>query len=377
MSDDFTTRRTVLKSITAGVGVTIAGCTGNAPRGGGAGGGGSGSSGSGSGGPQGNSSSKDSRLFRRITSAHYPTMPYSVPFAIAERKKYYSKYGLKPPKEILGSSGGGTTLRNLTSGNLAWGGIATSAIIQGYTSGAPVQLLGATSSTASNLVWMISGEKQFENLTDAKGMSIGYTSPGSATQTLSALVISQTDGIKLDDVELKGLGGISENITALKQGNVDIGVVLPALMPQLKPDFKVAFTPFEYVGGFLQGSMGASTRTIKENPEELRRFIKAYDDANQFLQQAQSDDTKFQEAVTAYASINNFGKPRAERELAFIRENGGLNEFYGVSLSNHGLALVAEGMNNVGTYEGDVPWKEIVDQSLLPKARRINLNPSL
>ncbi|MFN2460953.1 MAG: ABC transporter substrate-binding protein, partial [Candidatus Velthaea sp.] len=69
-----------------------------------------------------------------LTITHYPEQDYAMPVVIAQELGYLAKEGLEV-KSIVGSSGGGTTVRNVINGGLALGEVSTSAAIKAIMAG--------------------------------------------------------------------------------------------------------------------------------------------------------------------------------------------------------------------------------------------------
>lgn len=76
-----------------------------------------------------------------LSVSHYPTLLYSVPWAVAIEQGYFEARGIQL-EEIVGSSGGGTTVRNVVTDGLPLGAVATPAAINAFNEGSSLKILG-------------------------------------------------------------------------------------------------------------------------------------------------------------------------------------------------------------------------------------------
>ena len=83
-----------------------------------------------------------------LSVSHYPTLLYTVPWAVAIERGFFEERDIQLD-EIVGSSGGGTTVRNVVTGGLPLGAVATPAAINAFNEGSALKILeGAIGNTA-------------------------------------------------------------------------------------------------------------------------------------------------------------------------------------------------------------------------------------
>ena len=70
----------------------------------------------------------------QIVVSHYEAQFFGTPYAIAEAKGYFADAGLKDVK-ILGSSGGGTSVRNLLASGAIYAEVALAAAVSAIREG--------------------------------------------------------------------------------------------------------------------------------------------------------------------------------------------------------------------------------------------------
>src|SRR5258707_10219111 len=73
----------------------------------------------------------------QITVSGYPTALYGLPYEVGIDKGIFKQNRIVVDK-IVPASGGGTSVRAMTAGKLAFGEVATGAALQAYNAGAPV-----------------------------------------------------------------------------------------------------------------------------------------------------------------------------------------------------------------------------------------------
>jgi NitT/TauT family transport system substrate-binding protein len=298
-----------------------------------------------------------------ITVTHYPTGLYAVPYNVGIEKGFFEEEGIKI-KSIMGSSGGGTTVRNVLSGKLPFGEVSTAAAIQSYLAGAPIKIIAGGVQSVSDVVYLTRKNAQFEKPEDFVGHKWGYTSPGSVTETLSRLIFSSL-GIKKDDVKMVATGGINEGLTLLEKGEVDSSLMLDPAYTIEKDKWKTLFRASEYVPHFQQSVIVASPQIIKEKPDLVERFLKAYRKSVEWVYNNPEEAAKI---FAKSAEIDESASIHAVAEVASLKH-------WSPSIQVESLKQVLVGMQAVGTLKNpeDIDWNELLDQQFLPENERLDI----
>src|SRR3954466_5213233 len=76
----------------------------------------------------------------QIVVSNYGTSPNGMPYAVAMEKGYFKEAGVNVDG-ILSSDGGGSTIRNLLGGKLAFGEAAPSAVVTAVQGGADLRVI--------------------------------------------------------------------------------------------------------------------------------------------------------------------------------------------------------------------------------------------
>lgn len=301
-----------------------------------------------------------------ITVSNYPSLLYSVPWAVAVDRGFFEERETSLD-EIVGSSGGGTTVRNVVTGGLTFGVVAFPAAINAFKEGSALKILGGAIDNTADISFVTLPDKGIESIEDLRGKRVGFTNPGSVTQGAAVLSLRRA-GIDLSEVELQAMGGLSEGITGLLEGAVDVTAqALPTAITQNEEEgLQTVFQTSEYVETFPQLSMIAGAQTIQEQPELLQSLIEIHQQAIDFV----VDNP--QETAAAWSRNSEVSEEAAFESLQIIDPSS----YYTTSLSVEGLNTVVEEMKAIDLLEQDeeVDWEELVDQQFLSEDRRIDIS---
>jgi NitT/TauT family transport system substrate-binding protein len=301
-----------------------------------------------------------------LSVSHWPTLLYSVPWAIAIEQGLFEERDITL-EEIVGSSGGGTTVRNVVTGGLPLGAVATPAAINAFNEGSSLKILGGAIANTADISFVTLLDRGIGSIEDARGKRVGFTEPGSITQGCAVLSL-QGAGIDPGEVELQAMGGLSEALTGLTQGAIDLAPqLLPtALSTNEEQGFVTVFETSEYVGEFPQLSMIATAQTVQQQPELLQALIEIYQQAIDLILE------NTQEAATAWSNNSEVSEEDALASLEAIDPS----QYYSTGLTAGALNTVVEEMKAIELLEPDekVDWGNLLDQQFLPENRQVDLS---
>ena len=177
----------------------------------------------------------------QIVVSHYEAQFFGTPYAIADAKGYFSEAGLDNV-EILGSSGGGTSVRNLMASGAIYAEVALAAAVSAIREGYPVKIV-SPGTDGHNSLWVTRPDVKLDGPDDLKGKRLAYTNPKSVTEGLARAFLQAT-GLTENDVELVAIGGVGAGLTALEQNVVDVAILpeptLSQRMSMNPPPYKTA-----------------------------------------------------------------------------------------------------------------------------------------
>lgn len=296
-----------------------------------------------------------------IVVSNYGVTVNGMPYAVAQALGYFEEEGAEVTG-ILSSSGGGTTIRNLLGGDLAYGESSLASIVAAVQQGAPLKIISGNAHTVAEFYWIVMPDSPIKTVEDLKGKRLGFTNPKSTSQALDILLLKQL-GLGQDDVELVKTGGFGPMLVALKEGGIDAGPVADPMYTKNKSEYRVVVPATEVLPP-LTNVVGVTTEQAAENKGDfIRAVLRARQRAVQYMYENPDEAAKL--IAPAY-----------DLEVAVVQEILhnliDSTEAAGVPYWGEG-ALVYEPMDNmiqaqkdVGAISGDIDWSTMVDESFLP-----------
>jgi len=201
---------------------------------------------------------------------------------------------------------------------------------------------------------------EYKSMKDLRGKTLGISSFG-ATADVAARMMFQKSGIDPEkEIKIIALGSDRARFTALKEGIVDVAVISPpADVEGKKMGFNVLARAYELFTLPFVG-LGASTKTIKERPDEVKRAIKALIKANRFIT-GNRDGT--------IQVLAEWG--RTDRESAAASYDGTVKVFNADgSIPEGGLKLVIDQSRQALKMDGPVAPDQVADLGPLREAQK-------
>ena len=301
-----------------------------------------------------------------VTVSNHPALLFSPPWIAAMEQGLFEKHGVKV-SQIVGSEGGGTTVRNVVSGGLPMGEVATTAAVTAFEAGADIRIVGGGVASSKDVFWVTGPDSDLETIEDLEGKKVGYTSPGSVTQGLLALSLERS-GVGVDNVETRSLGGLTEGLTALKNGDIDAAAILePVFSEQVEEEgWKPVFRASDYVPEFLSTVIITGPGVLEEDRALVEKTVAARAEGIDYLK------ANVDEVARAWAREAEIKPASALKALQTVDPD----EHWVVGLdSPKALETVAEEMRLIDLLPGgqEIDWSELVVQDFVPADQRITL----
>lgn len=294
----------------------------------------------------------------QITVSGYPTALYGLPYEVGIDKGIFKQNRIVVDK-IVPATGGGTSVRAMTAGRLAFGEVATGAALQAYNAGAPVVIVAGGVPDLNDGYSITRKDAPFTSMQDLKGHVLGYTNPGSVTEVTQRLLIDQA-GLQARDFTFKSTGGLTEGLTLLKQGQVDmVGLTDPQFTVEAaKGTIKAVFPSSQYIKRFQQTVIATSPLIVKENPDLIRRFLLSYKQAVEWIQ-GHPD-----EAGAVFAKYGEYDVSASQTAVKRLIDP----VHWTLAINLEGLNLLLRGSVLAGVLKAgtDINWSEVLNQSFLP-----------
>ena len=296
-----------------------------------------------------------------IVVSNYGVAANGMPFAVAMAKGFFKAQGADVTG-ILSSDGGGTTVRTLLGGNLAYGEINPTATVIAIQQGADLKIVSDNVQTVAEFIWAVKPDSPIKTLADLKGRKIGYTNPRSTSQALAILVLEKA-GLKPTDAELVKTGGFGEGIVALDLGAVDVTPIPEPLWSQHQGKYRAVvrasdlLPPLDNVVGVTTGKAAATRGDF------IRAVIHARRQAVDFMY-ANPD-----EAGDIIAKAYNLAPDVARsavRNLTSSHAKSGVRYWAAGGFDLKAMDEMMRAQKLVGALKDDPDWSKIIDESFLP-----------
>jgi NitT/TauT family transport system substrate-binding protein len=294
-----------------------------------------------------------------IVVSNFGVAANGMPYAVAMAKGFFKAEGADV-SGILSSAGGGTTVRNLMTGHLAFGEVDLAGTVAAIQQGADLKIVSDDVLTVAEFVWAVKPDSPIKTVQDLRGRKIGYTNPRSTSQALDILLLEQA-GLKPEDAELVKTGGFGEAAVALNLGLIDATALADPVWSKNKAQFRLLVSandvlpPLCNVIGVSTGeavaSRGDFIRAILRGRRKAVDFMYAHpDEAAEIVAKAYN-----LELDVVKATINNLVAP----------SKSGLRYWGPGNFDLAGMDRMIRAQKLVGALSGDVEWGKIVDASFL------------
>jgi NitT/TauT family transport system substrate-binding protein len=201
---------------------------------------------------------------------------------VGKRAGIFKKHGLD--LEILYTSGGGETLQAVISGSVDIGiGAGTSSVLGAFSKGAPLRILLAGATGASDLYWYVPGDSPLKSFTELDGKTVAYSTTGASTH-LTVLALIKHFGVGAKAVST---GAAAATLTQTMSRQIDVGWA--------SPPFGLAELDDGRIRLIARGSDAPSTHdqtvrvhivnanALKQRRAVMERFAAAYRETYEWL----------------------------------------------------------------------------------------------
>ncbi|AUI53757.1 ABC transporter substrate-binding protein [Arthrobacter crystallopoietes] len=292
-----------------------------------------------------------------IAVSQWPSLAFAVPYHVAMEKGYFEDEGINI-EEVIAGSGGGTTVRSVLAGDLAFGEVATSALVESQDAGSTLVAVGGGSQQVGEVVWVAPQNSSLESIEDLAGKNVGYTNPGSVTESALAIALDRA-GVDASTLEQRATGGVSEGLTAMEGGAVDATIHSDPLYAAQDDKYKLLWRSTDYITNYQQTIIVTSPTLVEEDPELVTSFLTARARALEFM------ETNPEESAKIWSEKGEVPLDAAQQTMKSLLEV----EQWNVGFNPDGLATAQEGMRAAGLLEGNeaIDWSTYINQDFLPE----------
>jgi len=296
-----------------------------------------------------------------IVVSNYGVTTNGMPYAVAMAKGFFKQQGADVTG-ILSSDGGGTTVRTMLGGNLAYGEINPTATVTAIQSGADLKIVSDNVQTVAEFIWAVKPDSPIKTSADLKGKKIGYTNPRSTSQALAILVLEKA-GLKPEDAELVKTGGFGEGIVALDLGAVDITPIPEPLWSQHQGKYRAVVRASDMLPP-LDNVVGVTTaKAAASRGDFIRAVIRARRQAVEFMY-ANPDESA--DIIAKAYNLSSEVARSAVRNLLSSHDKSGVRYWSAGEINLKAMNEMMRAQKIVGALKTDPDWGKIIDESFLP-----------
>jgi NitT/TauT family transport system substrate-binding protein len=242
----------------------------------------------------------------KIASPQRGSWEGSIP-ELGKQQGIFQKHGLD--LEILYTSGGGETLQAVISGSVDVGlSGGTLGVIGAFAKGAPVRIIGASSTGSRELFWYVPEKSPLQSIRDVKDHTIAYSTSGSSTHTTVLRFISEY-GLKARPT---ATGDVTGTITQVMSGQVDVGwSVAPFTLDQLeRGQIRVIAraSDIERIRGQTIRVQITNAQTLAQKRDAIARYMKAYEETLDWMHSSP-------DALARYVALSKISESSVKRML--------------------------------------------------------------
>jgi NitT/TauT family transport system substrate-binding protein len=257
---------------------------------------------------------------------------------------------------VIGSAGGGSSVRNVLASDTPYGEVATAAALAAARQGLDVVIVNAATRTVAESSLVTMPDSDIKTLQDLVGKKVAITSPKSTSEMVFLLEL-KAQGIDASKIQRVASGGYTQGLTMLEQGAVSAAVLIEPLSIVRKGRYRTVIRAKGLIPA-MTTSVGITTRAFAQaHPEKLRAIIAG---RRMGVQAIYADPVAASKLV---AKAFNMDPALAQEAM----ENMIAPHMW--SEGNFDLAeldRIAEGLKLVGEIPEIPDWSKLIDRSFLP-----------
>jgi NitT/TauT family transport system substrate-binding protein len=287
----------------------------------------------------------------RIGYPDFNSSTFTLP--LAQIRGFFQEEGLQAELIRIRSA---VAIPALTSGEIDYHTVVSPALAAALR-GIPVKLVACFT---PGLTTVIIARPEFKTIQDLKGKTIGLNSIGGGLESTVRMMLKHY-GIDPDkDVKFLATGTVDTRFAALKQGlTVATAGSAPVDYLGKKLGYVVLARAYDLFS-YPNTGLVASVKKIKDNPDQLKRVIKAGIKANRYLHQNRDGTIQ---AMMQWMKI--------DKETATATYDGSAKSFSDdASVPEAGLRLVIDEAKKAANIQREVAVSEIADLTALREAQK-------
>jgi NitT/TauT family transport system substrate-binding protein len=228
-----------------------------------------------------------------LRSAYTTASASQAPLLLAADLGLFAEQGLDAELSFI--SAGQAILGALSTQEAPLVVAGANTIVEANLQGGEYVLLGSTNSILTQGIWTV---PTIQRPDDLRGKTLGSTRPASTSDQATHLLLGRIGLVPGRDVTIVHFGEIGSILAAMQQGLADAALLsAPTTLRARDMGFKEIVNLGDMRIPFVHDAIASSTRYARENPETVRRFLKAYIEA---IKLTQEDKPLAMEAIGKY-----------------------------------------------------------------------------
>ncbi len=224
---------------------------------------------------------------------------------LGQRAGIFKKHGLV--LEILYTDGSGETLQAVISRSVDIGvAVGTMGVLGAFAKNAPVRVIGAETTGASDLFWYVPTASPIKTLKDTNGKTIGYSTNGSSTHGVVRALIAQ-NGLTAQGV---ATGGPPATLTQVMSRQIDVGwSAVPFALDQLDRGLIRIVARGNDANAFRGQTvrlLATHAQNVERRKPVVERYMRAYRETVEWMYRDPA-------ALKTYAQFANISEAMAAR----------------------------------------------------------------
>lgn len=204
---------------------------------------------------------------------------------VAQKNGFFKQEGLDAEIVVMTPP---TSIAALSSGDIDYT-MLTGTVIRTAIRGFPVRLVAGLMNSSPQVLL---ARPEIQSVKDLRGKKVGITTFGSATHVLARIITSRFGLDPDEEIQFLSLGRESALFAALQKGLTDAVVIAPPWdFEGKKMGYKILARAYDFVNFPLSG-LGASVKTIQQNPGQVKKVISSLIKASLFIRDNREEAVK-------------------------------------------------------------------------------------
>jgi ABC-type nitrate/sulfonate/bicarbonate transport system substrate-binding protein len=199
-----------------------------------------------------------------------------LPFQVALEKRFYDKYDLSVKPVLMRAQ---AAIPALISGDVDYD-THFGSLVRGAVSGLPMRVIF---STAEKQMFSLVVQPDIKTVDNLKGKIVAISSFGGTQHLVTAGTLKAVGLNPERDVRMINVGNEAIRVEQLRSKQIHAAMINPPMSVMMKSEgFGLLLHAADYVDLPLTG-LGATTKKLKENPDQARRVVRALNESLHFI----------------------------------------------------------------------------------------------